>query len=238
MSTESSHGVTPQEICAYLDDELTADRVEIVSRALAEDPGLSAEYAQIGVLRGTVRASLEAEAEAVPSARFEQIWDEIDQAIERDTRLQADADRGASVWARLWAALRPVRIPVLAAAAAAAVTLVVVGNSGDEPNNSPAVASVDENPAAVPDSSDPRPSSPVEPESKGSSTELAAADPLVRPTPPDPEIIPMAVPENSIAEIHGVEFGGKSGRISNIGTVTVLYVEEDDAESTNSERSL
>jgi len=232
MSTESSHGVTPQEICAYLDDELTADRAEIVSRALADDPGLGAEYAQLGVLRGTVRASLEAEAEAVPSARFEQIWDEIDHSIERDTRLQADADRGASVWARLWAALRPVRVPVFAAAAAAAVTVVIVGNSGDEPNNSPAVASVDEGPATAPDPVEP------EPESKGSSTELAAADPLVRPTPPDPEIIPMAVPENSIAEIHGVDFGGKSGRISNTGTVTVLYVEEDDAESTNSERSL
>ena len=47
----------------------------------------------------------------------------------------------------------------------------------------------------------------------------------------------MPVPETNDAEIHGIEFGGRNGRIGHSGTVTVLYV-EDDAQSTNSERSL
>ena len=47
----------------------------------------------------------------------------------------------------------------------------------------------------------------------------------------------MPVPQSNEAEIHGIEFGGKHGRISHTGTVTVLYVEEDETPP-NSERSL
>jgi hypothetical protein len=51
------------------------------------------------------------------------------------------------------------------------------------------------------------------------------------------ELPPMPVPDSADVEIHGIEFGGKGGRISNSGTVTVLYVEEE-AQSADSERSL
>jgi hypothetical protein len=45
-------------------------------------------------------------------------------------------------------------------------------------------------------------------------------------------------PKPAQAEIHNIEFGGKSGRIGKTGTVTVLYVEEDIDEEQDSERSL
>jgi hypothetical protein len=44
-------------------------------------------------------------------------------------------------------------------------------------------------------------------------------------------------PKAAEAEIHSIEFGGKAGRISQNGTVTVLYVEEGESPQ-KSERSL
>ncbi len=233
MTTESSRGdVTEQEIHAYFDDELDADRTHAVRAALDADPLLHTEYEQLGGLRNTVAASLQAKAEAVPSARFEQVWDEIDRAIERDERLQSEADRNASVWTRMWAAFKPVRVPVFAAAAAALVTVIVVQPGSDETNISPAVASVDE---------EPTPSTPVEPTANSvPSTPLVAdskATPAVpSPPKPAPKTSPMTVPDASEAEIHGIKFGRGGGRISNTGTITVLYVE--DEEPADSERSL
>jgi negative regulator of sigma E activity len=232
MTTEPSKTVTPQDLSAYFDEELTAEQAEVVALALAEDPQLHSEHAQLGMLGGVLRSALEAEAEAVPAARFEQIWDEIDRAIERDARLQAGANRNASIWTRLWAALRPVRVPVLAAAAAAAVAIVVLGRGAGEPNNPESTPSVAEAPQPT----------------------LAPAEaPVVAPAPPDrlaikgpaepapsntdAKLPPMPVPQSNEAEIHGIEFGGKQGRISHTGTVTVLYVEEDETPP-NSERSL
>jgi len=234
MSTEPSTGITPNDLHAYFDDELLPDQAATVAEAIEADPLLRTELEQLQGLRATVGASFEAEAQAIPSARFEQIWDEIDRAIDRDARLQAEADRNASVWTRLWAALRPVRIPVLAATAAAAVTVVVLGPGADEPNNAEPIASVADDPAPSETITEPAPT--VAPDPK-----LASNDSLVAPspTPPqaDPMLSPMTVPDVHEAEIHSIEFGGRSGRISNTGTVTVLYVEEDEA-STNSERSL
>lgn len=236
MSTESGHGVTPQDLYAYFDDELSDDRAQVVAQALAQDADLLREHEQLFGLRDTVRASLEAEAEAVPDARFEQVWDEIDRAIARDARLQAEADRGASIWTRIWAAFAPVRVPVFAAAAAAAVTVVIVSMGDDgASNNPPSVASVDEQPAETP-------VAPKTAPSEGGS-EHTQPDRLVQatPTPAKPpesetEFTPMVVPESSEVEIHEIDFGGRQGSISNSGTVTVLFV--DDEEPTNSERSL
>lgn len=238
MSTEPSTGITPHDLHAYFDDELLPDQAATVAEALEADPALRTEYAQLRGLRSAVDASFEAVAQAVPSARFEQIWDEIDRAIERDARLQAEADRNASIWTRLWAAIRPVRVPVLAAAAAAAVTLLVVDPGADGPNKAEPEASVAEasppNEVATPD---------AEPPTDAPATKLAVVPPSPSPDPsplapePEPRLAPMPVPQTHEAEIHGIEFGVRSGRISNTGTVTVLYVEEDETPTT-SERSL
>lgn len=231
MSTQPSNGIAPQDLSAYFDDELPPEQARDVARALEADPQLRAEHLELGSLRGVVCATLEAEAQAVPAARFEQIWAEIDRAIERDARLQAEADRNASIWTRLWAALRPLRVPAVVAAAAAAVAVVVVRPASDEPNNPEDIASVAPDPAPAPA---PAVAPPVQPD------RVAVHDPAPSPgaaEATDPTLLPMPVPETSEAEIHGIDFGGRNGRISNTGTVTVLYVEEDEA-PTNSERSL
>lgn len=233
MSTEPSTRVSAQELSAYFDDELMPEQAEAVARALEDDPGLRAEHAELGLLRGTVCAALEAEAQAVPAARFEQIWEQIDRAIERDARLQAEADRHASIWTRLRAALRPIRVPLLVAGAAAAVALIVVRPAADEPNNSEGVASVAPDAAPTPAPA-PSVAPPVQPDRVAAGSPQAPSEPS---TAPDPKLLPMPVPETSEAEIHDIEFGGRNGRISNTGTVTVLYVEEDET-PTNSERSL
>ena len=54
---------------------------------------------------------------------------------------------------------------------------------------------------------------------------------------PEPPAEVFPAPKAAEAEIHSVEFGGKAGRISQNGTVTVLYVEEGDTPQ-KSERSL
>jgi hypothetical protein len=225
MSTEPSKTVTPQDLSANFDEELTPEQAERVALALAADPRLRAEHTQLGLLRGTIRAALEAEAQAVPDARFEQIWDEIDRAIERDARLQAEANRNASIWTRLWAALRPIRVPVLAGGAIAAIAIVALGRGWVEPNNPEAAPSVAGAPLA--------PTEPVITPSPSQPDQLAP----VPTSPVDAKLPPRPVPESSEAEIHGIEFGGKHGRISHTGTVTVLYVEEDETPP-NSERSL
>lgn len=233
MTTEPSKTVTPQDLSAYFDEELTPDQAESIERALAEDLQLRTEHQQFGLLRGTVRAALDAEAQAVPAARFEQIWDQIDRAIERDVRLQAEANRNASIWTRLWAALRPIRVPVLTAAAAATIAIVVVGPGSDAPNNP-------EDAPSVAEASPPTPDAPVVTPPAHSERVALVEEPAApgEPTAPaDGKLSPMPVPEGSEAEIHGIEFGGKHGRISNTGTVTVLYVEEDETPP-KSERSL
>jgi anti-sigma factor RsiW len=231
MTTEPSKTVTPQDLSAHFDEELTPEQAQTIERALAEDVQLRTEHQQLALLRGTVRAALEAEAQAVPAARFEQIWDQIDRAIERDARLQAEANRNASLWTRLWDALRPIRVPVLAAAAAATIAIVVWGPGSDAPNNPEGAPSVAE---ASPPTSEPPAEVPP-----ASSARVAVVEPVnpAESTPADGKLPPMPVPESSEAEIHGIEFGGKHGRISNTGTVTVLYVEEDETPP-KSERSL
>lgn len=236
MNTEPSKPVTPQDLGAYFDGELTPEQAEAIALALAEDPQLRTEHAALGLLRGTVCAALDAEAQAVPTARFEQIWDEIDRAIERDARLQAEANRNASIWTRLWSALRPIRLPLLAAAAAGAIAILVVKPGFDGPNKPEDAPSVAAGSTPMP-ATTPTVAPTVEPD------RLAVKEPIAPIAPSEPafstdtKLPPMPVPETSEAEIHGIEFGGKHGRISNTGTVTVLYVEEDET-PTNSERSL
>jgi anti-sigma factor RsiW len=235
MSTEPSNPVTPQDLSAYFDGELTPEQAEAVALALAEDPQLRTEHATFGLLRGTVCAALDAEAQAVPAARFEQIWDEIDRTIERDARLQAEANRKVSSWTRVWGALRPIRLPMLAAAAAATIAVLVVAPGSKEPNKPEDAPSVAE--GLPPPVTAPAVTPPTAPDRLAVKEPVAPLDPPEPTSPTDTRLPPMPVPETSEAEIHGIEFGGKHGRISNTGTVTVLYVEEDET-PTNSERSL
>jgi hypothetical protein len=118
---------------------------------------------------------------------------------------------------------------VLAAAGAAALAIVILGRGADEQNNP-------ESPPSVAEVSPPTPvvAPPTQPDQIA--VEEAVAPPEAAPS-TDTRLQPMPVPEGSEAEIHGIDFGGKHGRISHTGTVTVLYVEEDETPP-NSERSL
>jgi hypothetical protein len=177
----------------------------------------------MGTMRSLVSRSLELRANEVPRARFEQIWDEIDRSIDVEQRA-ARAAVPVSIWSRLSDAIRPFRTPVLAAAGAAALAVAVVQFTGpSDVNQDPQVASVPQPPptTVTPDKAPTTPN-----------TELAQRQPE---SPPTPEVFPT--PKASAAEIHSIEFGGKAGRISQNGTVTVLYVEEGESPQ-KSERSL
>lgn len=213
-----------QRLQMYFDDELDDADAADVAREVDRDPELRHHLEQMGTMRGLVSRSLELRAAEVPRARFEQIWDEIDRSIDAEQK----AARGAtpeSIWSRLWAGFRPYRTPVLAAAGAAALALVVVQFTGDDGLNR-------ESPiASVPETS-PAPGLPETGPTPAPSVEIAQRTPEA-PTPP--EVFPA--PKAAAAEIHSIEFGGKAGRISQNGTVTVLYVEEGDSPQ-KSERSL
>lgn len=234
-----SSGVSREDLVLLFDGELTGAEAQELSAQVEADPELGAEFGQLGLLRNLVANSLAASADAVPQARFEQIWDELDRALDRETR-ERDAAAGpqASIWSRVWAAMRPVRMPLVLAAGAAAVAIVAfnIGSSGapqpDEANKAGSIASVhepatpsaDESPAEAPGTQ------PVRANPPEASDMLAQA-------PIEPEEVGLPKPKKVEAEIHGVEFSGKAGRISKTGTVTVLYVEED-VEPQDSERSL
>jgi hypothetical protein len=160
-----------------------------------------------------VSRSMEMRAAEVPRARFEQIWDEIDRTIAKDAVTPAAAP---SFWSRVRAAFKPLRVPAMVAAGAAAVAVIGMRlGSGDAVNQDTTVASVPE-------------VAPVQPEAKPAPTP---------PTPVAPAIAEaLPAPKAADAEIHGVDFGGKNGRISHTGVVTVLYVEDDT--TPKSERSL
>ncbi|MCR9164146.1 MAG: anti-sigma factor family protein [Nannocystaceae bacterium] len=233
-------GVSREELALHFDGELTGAQAHELAAQIDADPALRDELAQLGMVQGLVQETLKRKAAQVPSARFEQIWDEIDRQL--DMEAAATRPAAGSFWSRMWEAVRPVRLPLAAAAAAAAVTLVVVSVSGSTPeasgvtnaeNNPGAVASV-EKPAAEPSAaeSEPKPSAlPV--------GERMAAAPIPTP-PPASDVSPesdLPKPKKVEAEIHGVEFSGHTGRISKTGTVTVLYLEEE-AQPKDTERSL
>jgi anti-sigma factor RsiW len=201
---------TEEQLSAYIDGELgPAERAE-VDQWLARDAQARALVAEFGLLRGAVEAGLAAEAAKVPEARFEQIWDEIDRALDRETAAHPSSAPAPSLWTRMLNVLRPVWVPVAATAAVAAVVVGVMASGAitrtDGKANQPAVASNDKAPAPV----------------------LADSQPVVT-----PEVEPV-IPAPSIgeAEIERIEFGGKAGRIGTIegkrGTTTVIWISEDE----------
>ncbi len=213
MNHENDIPTQAGDLQAFFDGELDHAGAERMARTIDQDPQLRQHLNQMGVMRDLVGRSLEMRATQVPRARFEQIWDEIDRTITQDASRPAELP--ASFWQRVWVAFRPFRVPVMAAVGAAAIAVVVmqVGQSGPV-NQDGGVASV------------PRTASPL------------SHDPQVAPPTPAPSIAEaFPSPRAAEAEIHGIEFGGKQGRISQTGVVTVLYVEED-ATPQKSERSL
>lgn len=210
---------------AYFDDELGAEERAALEATLAGDPEARLSLEELALLRQAIVGSLEAEAAAVPEARFEQIWDQVDRTLDRDARLQQAAEVNVSIWSRMAAFFRPLWVPTLGVAAAtAAIALYVGGGATQSAENTPTrVASKDEPPAEA----------------------AQAPEKETAPALADEGMIAAKVadtqPANSEAEIQRIEFGGKTGRIDRIestqGITTVIWISEDD-ETTDSERSL
>jgi hypothetical protein len=226
MNTSGSNRISPEDLQLYFDGELTGAEAQELSAQIDAEPALRSQLEEMGVVRDLVSAGLERRAQEVPQARFEQIWGEIDRAIDADVRAHEAAV--GSVWSRLSAALRSVRLPVLAAAGAAALAVVVLRSfdGSSDANKADEVASVEQPDAA----GTPRHSSPPEPMSPHDA--IASAPPSGEPE------VRFSEPRAAEADIHSIEFGGRNGRIGQTGTVTVLYVEEEPEDDNDSERSL
>jgi anti-sigma factor RsiW len=232
MTSRGRAELSNEELYSYFDDEVDDAARAKIEKQIEKDAERQAELEELRLIRGAVTASLEAEADKVPVERFEQIWDEIDQALNRESRLQEAAERGASIWARLGGWLRPVRLPLALAGAAAVVAVFWLRGRDPGVNNQQGIASV------IEDAKTPAPA-----EEPGSDTqtmppkETQIAEALA-PTEVDAE--PFPAPESNEAEIRRIEFGGKSGRISTIegarGTTTVIWISEE--EPIDSERPL
>lgn len=224
----------------FFDGELDAGERANFEARVAVEPELARGLDNWGFVGDALRASLEAEAEALPQARFEQAWDQFDATLAREGRLQEAAGQAPSLWSRIAAFLAPIRVP-LAVGAAAAVIGVVAYSSGDGSPAVPEPTVATAQPASpTPEAATPEPgdaagqpeTAPAEP--GGSGTQLAVA--------PEPATVePFPAPASNEAEIERIEFGGRSGTISKVegtrGTTTVIWVQEDE-EPVESERSL
>jgi hypothetical protein len=97
---------------------------------LLRDPALRAKVEGVGELGELVRGHLELSADAVPAARFEQIWDVIDKAV-----AQPEAAKPRGVWHSIGAWFERYRghviTGVVSAGAVAALALVLRGPSAD-----------------------------------------------------------------------------------------------------------
>ena len=168
-------------------------------------------------MRQAIDASLAAEAARVPQARFEQIWDEIDRTLDRETAGHMPAVAAPSLWTRMLNVLRPAWAPVAAVAGVAAVLIVVVSSGAVTPANTDEVAA-----------SKPAPTEAVAPVGAPVTPDMSPALAVA----PEPEQT-FPAPDMHEAEIERIEFGGKNGRIGTIegkrGTTTVIWVSDEDA---------
>lgn len=218
--------ISEQQLSAYFDGELSpAERAE-VEQWLAREaegpdqatagagPSGRAVLAELGLMRDALGASLNAEAARVPEARFEQIWDEIDRALDRDTAAHQPAAPSPSLWARALGLFRPVWVPVAATAGVAAVLLAVV-KGGAVPTDTASTNTAE----LVASKAEPLPTVAPAPATPGL---VAAAE--AEPSFPEPDM--------READIERIEFSGKQGRIGTIegkrGTTTVIWVSDED----------
>ncbi|PRQ07454.1 hypothetical protein [Enhygromyxa salina] len=211
------------------------------------DQELAARLADLAFMRTMIVGALEHQAERVPEARFEQVWDNFEQALERESRLQEAAEAPPSLWQRLAEWVRPVRLPLAVVGAAGALVFVFARSAG-APNDGGAEAQVvAENSQASNTQAEPASDAEPTPQARTQPALDPAPEPAPRvavaPEPSNVEIAPEMYPqpEPGEAEIRRIEFGGRTGTISQVegtrGTTTVIWVTEEDA-PVDSERSL
>jgi anti-sigma factor RsiW len=211
--TRLSSSIPEEKLSAYFDGELEPAERQEVEQWLARDAAGQATLAELGVMRQALDASLTAEAARVPQARFEQIWDEIDRTLDRDTAAHMPAVAAPSLWTRLRSMLRPAWAPVAAVGGVAAVLIVVVSSGAVTTANTDEIAASKPAPTVAPE---------IAPGITGPALAVA----------PEPEPS-FPAPDMHEAEIERIEFGGKNGRIGTIegkrGTTTVIWVSDEDA---------
>jgi hypothetical protein len=268
MNKQSSVSQLDEQLSAYFDGELGDGGLEHVEhvqhgeaelgatlRALVDgdlegDAELAAKLADLAFMRTMIVGALEHQADRVPEARFEQVWDGFEQALERESRLQEAAEAPPSLWQRLSAWARPLRLPLAVVGAAGALVFVFARSAGaphetSETDDADAGAVASNPPVSNTRDEGPSDAGPA-PQARNTPAPLAP-EPLPRvaiaPEPPSPEIAPemFPQPEPGEAEIRRIEFGGRTGTISQVegsrGTTTVIWVTEEDG-PVDSERSL
>ena len=249
MQTQSNE--LDEQLSAYFDGELEASVRALVEDQLAADDALASRLADLSFMQTVVVGSLEHQAERVPEARFEQLWDNFEQTLERESRLQEAAEAPPSLWQRLASWARPLRIPITAVAAAGALIVVFARSAGDPADGDSLGDGAGEDSAAELASNTPAgDSSDAQPNAESPEAAPPGLAPAPQPearvavaTDPDPELDPemFPQPEPGEAEIRRIEFGGRAGVISQVegtrGTTTVIWVTEDST-PVDSERSL
>ncbi|NVB42129.1 hypothetical protein G6O69_30175 [Pseudenhygromyxa sp. WMMC2535] len=246
MSSQSSIQGQDERLHAFFDDELEDSERALVQAEIERDADLAGEIDDISFMREIVIGALERQAERVPEARFEQLWDNFEATLERESRLQEAAEAPPRPWQRLFSWLRPARLPLAAVATAGLLAIIFARSVGDpapELADGAEVAEPGAEAGEKPANTPKRPASerPAAGASKGEPPRIAAVPPP-KPAPGDPQAPEMNFPqpEPGEAEIRHIEFGGRSGSISQVegarGTTTVIWVSEDDP--VDSERSL
>jgi hypothetical protein len=243
MQDQSSASEIHEQLSAYFDDELEESVRALVEAELERDPELAAKLADLAFMRTMVVGDLEHQADRVPEARFEQIWDSFEQTLERESRLQEAAEEPPTVWQRLIAWARPLRVPILAVTAAGALVFVFARSAGAPSDQDDEVVGANTQDDSA---SDAEPSTRTPPPTQppgGTASEPDPADRVAIAPEPSPEVAPemFPQPEPGEAEIRRIEFGGQTGTISQVegarGTTTVIWVTEDEG-PVDSERSL
>src|SRR5690606_30386771 len=112
------------------DNELDEAIRSQVEAELDNNPDLVAKLADLNFMRSMVVGDLEHQAERVPEARFEQLWDSFEHTLERESRLQEAAEAPPPLWQRLAALVRPIRVPLAAVAAVGALAFVIARSVG------------------------------------------------------------------------------------------------------------
>lgn len=240
MQTRANLSELDEQLSAYFDDELDEGARASIEAQLEQDPELAARLADLVFMRTMVVGDLEYQAERVPEARFEQLWDSFENTLERESRLQEAAEAPPKWWQRLREWARPVRVPLAAVAAVGALAFVIARSVGAPSDDADAelVANTQEDQASE-GQSEVKPSKPEGELVKPKTNDQIAIAPSPAPVAPDAEIFPQ--PEPGEAEIRRIEFGGQMGTISQVegtrGTTTVIWVTEEE-DPVDSERSL
>lgn len=236
MHEQSSVLENPEQLSAFFDGELDDHSCALIQAEFERDPELAARLGDLSFMHDMVVGDLEFQSERVPEARFEQIWDNFERTLERESRLQEAAEDPPSVWARLSTWMGARRMPLTAVGVVGALVFVIARSVGAPSEtvatNTQEVEASDGEPAAKA----PEPAPEVAPTQQLSDQDRVAVAPVPQ---VEPEMFPQ--PEPGEAEIRRIEFGGRAGTISQLegvrGTTTVIWVTEDEA-PVDSERSL